>query len=80
LYFSSQIENSNIVLSIKDGNKIAPNDLEKVFDPGFAVGTNENLGPSLAISKFIIESMNCSIKLEASETGTTYLVSIPILF
>ncbi|MBK7631362.1 MAG: cyclic nucleotide-binding domain-containing protein [Ignavibacteriales bacterium] len=80
LYFSSQIENSNIVLSIKDGNKIAPNDLEKVFDPGFTGSTNENLGLSLAISKFIIESMNGSIKLESSDTGTTYLVSIPILF
>jgi signal transduction histidine kinase len=80
LYFSSQVENSNIILTIKDGNKISSDDLNKVFDPGFTGGTNENLGLSLAISKFIIESMNGSIKLASSESGTTYVVSIPILY
>ncbi len=79
LYFSSSIESINIVLNIKDGNKINSEDLDKVFDSNFTGGTNENIGLSLAISKFIIESMNGSIKLEASESGTTYLVSIPIL-
>ena len=79
LYFSSSIESINIVLNIKDGNKINREDLEKAFDSNFTGGTNENIGLSLAISKFIIESMNGSIKLEASESGTTYLVSIPIL-
>ncbi|MEO8230864.1 MAG: cyclic nucleotide-binding domain-containing protein [Ignavibacteriota bacterium] len=79
LYFSSSIESINVVLNIKDGNKINSEDLEKVFDPNFTGGTNENIGLSLAISKFIIESMNGSIKLESSESATTYLVTIPIL-
>lgn len=80
LYFSSHVESINVILTIKDGNRINLNILEKVFDPDFTGNNNENIGLSLAISKFIIESMNGSIKLEASDTGTTYLVSIPILF
>lgn len=79
LYFSSSIESINVVLNIKDGNKINSEDLENVFDSNFTGGTAENIGLSLAISKFIIESMNGAIKLKASESGTTYLVSIPIL-
>lgn len=79
LYFSSQVENSQVVLIIKDGNKIPPNDLENIFNPGFTGGTNETLGLSLAISKFIVESMNATIKAESSDSGTTYMVSIPIL-
>jgi signal transduction histidine kinase len=74
------VESINVILTIKDSNRINLNILEKVFDPDFTGNNNENIGLSLAISKFIIESMNGSIKLEASDTGTTYLVSIPILF
>jgi signal transduction histidine kinase len=79
LYFSSQVEDTNVVLHIKDGNKIDSKDLlENVFDPGFTNNTNESVGLSLAIAKFIIESMNGSITLQNAESGTSYLVSIPI--
>lgn len=79
LYFSSQVEDTQVVLNVKDGNKIDGKDLlEKVFDPGFTNNTNESVGLSLAIAKFIIESMNGSITLQNAESGTSYLVSIPI--
>jgi C4-dicarboxylate-specific signal transduction histidine kinase len=79
LYFSSQVEAANVVLNIKDGNKINSKDLlENVFNPGFTNNTNESVGLSLAIAKFIIESMNGSITLQNAESGTSYLVSIPI--
>ncbi len=79
LYFSTQVEDKNIVLNITDGNKIDSADLaENVFDPGFTNNTNESVGLSLAIAKFIIESMNGSITLQNAESGTSYLVSIPI--
>ena len=79
LYFSSLLEDTKVVLHIADGNKIDKNDLlEKVFDPGFTNSTGESLGLSLAIAKFIIESMNGSINLQSSESGTSYLISIPV--
>lgn len=79
LYFSSQVDDSYVILTIKDENKIDSKDhLEKFFDPGFTNSKNENLGLSLSIAKFIIESMNGSITLQSSESGTSYLISIPI--
>ena len=79
LYFSSQVDDTRMVLIIADGNKIDGNDLlEKVFDPGFTNGSGESLGLSLAIAKFIIESMNGSINLKPTDSGTSYLISIPI--
>lgn len=73
------MEDTKVVLHIADGNKIDKNDLlEKVFDPGFTNSTGESLGLSLAIAKFIIESMNGSINLQSSESGTSYLISIPV--
>lgn len=79
LYFSSQVESSKVVLNIKDGNKIAGKDLSaNVFDPGFTINNNESVGLSLAIAKFIIESINGTIILQNEEPGTSYLVSIPI--
>lgn len=79
LYFSSQVESSKVVLNIKDGNKIAGKDLSaNVFDPGFTINNNESVGLSLAIAKFIIESINGTITLQNEEPGTSYLVSIPI--
>lgn len=79
LYFSSQVENAKVVLNIKDGNKINSKDLlENVFDPGFTINNYESVGLSLAIAKFIIESINGSITLQNEEPGTSYIVSIPI--
>ncbi|MDP2364685.1 MAG: GAF domain-containing sensor histidine kinase, partial [Ignavibacteria bacterium] len=79
LYFSSHIEGANAVLTIKDENKfISVNHLEKVFDPAFNNDNDEIIGLSLAISKFIIESMKGLITVQLSDSGTIYLVSIPI--
>ena len=79
LYFSSQVEGANAVLIIKDENKfIKANHVEKVFDPDFDNDNDEKIGLSLAISKFIIESMHGTIKVQVDDSGTRYLISIPI--
>ena len=51
---------------------------QKFFDPAYTGSNGENLGLSLAITKFIIESMNGSINLQPSDSGTSYLVSFPV--
>ena len=79
LYFSSQVEGANAVLIIKDENKfIKVNHLEKVFDPDFDNDNDEKIGLSLAISKFIIESLRGTITVQVDDSGTRYLISIPI--
>ena len=79
LYFSSQVDGVKVKLTIKDGNKIEGSENEqKFFDPTYTGSNGENLGLSLAITKFIIESMNGSISLEPSDSGISYLVSFPV--
>ena len=79
LYFSSQVNDAKLMLTIKDQNKIELNDnVQKLFDPSYMGSNGENLGLSLAITKFIIESMNGSISLEPSDSGISYLVSFPV--
>jgi len=79
LYFSSQVNDDKLMLTIKDENKIEANDnAQKFFDPSYMGSNGENLGLSLAITKFIIESMNGSINLQPSDSGTSYLVSFPV--
>jgi len=79
LYFSSQVEGANAVLIIKDENKfIKVNHIEKVFDQDFDNDNDEKIGLSLAISKFIIESMRGTITVQVDDSGTRYLISIPI--
>lgn len=79
LYFSSQVDDAKVRLTIKDESKIEGNEHEqKFFDPSYTGSNGENLGLSLAITKFIIESMNGSINLQPSDSGTSYLVSFPV--
>ena len=79
LYFSSHEEDKNAVLTIRDENKfIKKNHLENIFDPDFNNDGDEKIGLSLAISKFIIESMQGTITVHLVDSGTSYLVSIPI--
>ena len=79
LYFSSQVDDAKVMLTIKDESKIEGNENEqKFFDPAYTGSNGENLGLSLAITKFIIESMNGSINLQPSDSGTSYLVSFPV--
>ena len=78
LYFSCQEESANAVLTIKDENKfIKSNHLENIFNPAFNNDIDEKIGLSLAISKFIIESMDGTIKISIDDSGTSYSVSIP---
>ena len=79
LYFSCHEESANVVITIKDENKfIKANHLEKIFNPAFNNDSDEKIGLSLAISKFIIESMQGTITVQVADSGTSYLVSIPI--
>ena len=79
LYFSSKVEGTNAVLKIKDENKfIKQHHIDKVFDPAFNNDNDEKIGLSLAISKFIVESMKGAITAQIDDSGTSYLVSIPI--
>ncbi len=79
LYFSSRVDDAKVMLTIKDENKIEDSENEqKFFDPAYTGSNGENLGLSLAITKFIIESMNGSINLQPSDSGTSYLVSFPV--
>ena len=80
IYCSSNIAGSDAVLTFKDDNKfIKQSHLKEIFDPGFTNGNGEIIGLSLAISKFILESVGGSISIQISDSGTSYLVSIPIL-
>lgn len=79
LYFSSHVSGSKVLLTILDENKILnEKHFEQAFDPNFSINEKETIGLSLAIAKFIIESMNGSIVLNKTESGTSYLVSIPV--
>jgi len=79
LYFSTKVEGANAVLTIKDENKfVKANHIEKVFDPAFNNDNDEKIGLSLAISKFIIESMHGTITVKIDDSGTRYLISIPL--
>ena len=79
LYFSNQVNAGKVLLTIRDENKILnEKHFEQAFDPNFSINEKETIGLSLAIAKFIIESMNGSIVLNKTESGTSYLVSIPV--
>jgi len=78
LYFSSQHEGDNLLLNIKDtGHGIKDELINKIFDPVYKDGEEEKTGLGLAIAKYILESMNCKIKLESYITGTIYTIALP---
>lgn len=79
LYFITSSENTNAILTVKDENKIVkPFHTNKIFNPDFNI-TTEAMGMSLAIAKFVVESMKGSIKAGVDKTGTSYIISIPIV-
>lgn len=79
LYFTTSLEDNNAILSVKDENKIIkPVHTNNIFHSEFNI-TSEAMGLSLAIAKFIVESIQGTITAAADETGTTYIFSIPIV-
>jgi len=79
LYFITSTENNNAILTVKDENKIVKSiHTNNIFNPDFNI-TPEAMGISLAIAKFIAESMKGTIKASVDGTGTSYVFSIPIV-
>lgn len=79
IYFSSNIIDNVVHLTIKDENKtIKEFDLDNLFNPNLFNENGENIGLSLSIAKFIIESMNANIKLQLNNPGLLYQISIPV--
>jgi two-component system nitrogen regulation sensor histidine kinase GlnL len=78
LYFSSQHDGENILLSIKDvSHGIKEELIDKIFEPVYKDGEEEKTGLGLAIARYILESMNYNLKLESSITGTIYTIVLP---
>lgn len=79
IYFSSELIDSTLHLTIKDENKtINEFDLNNLFNPNLFNDHGENIGLSLSIAKFIFESMNANIKLQFNNPGLLYQISIPV--
>jgi len=79
LYFSTKVENNSVILIVKDENKVLNNEtIKQVFDTNFSHDGITKAGLSLAISKFLIESMHCTLELQSSGSETNYIVSIPV--
>lgn len=76
--------NRNIVAEIKDnGVGIAPENLEKIFDPGFTTkGVKVGVGLGLSIChKIVVEEHGGHIEVRSQlGKGTTFLISIPEKF
>ncbi|MCZ7609150.1 MAG: cyclic nucleotide-binding domain-containing protein [Ignavibacterium sp.] len=79
IYFSSELNDNTLNLIIKDENKtVKESDVDNLFNPNLFNDSGENIGLSLAISKFIIEAMNAKIKLQFNNPGLLYQISIPV--
>ena len=73
-------ENNHIILSIMDnGNGIAPEVKQKIFEPKFTTKSS-GMGLGLGIVKNIIESHNGTIKcVSKMKKGTTFSIVLPNL-
>ena len=79
LYVSSKVEKDSVKLNLKDDNKILNgNNLNDAYDVNFSHDGVSKTGLSLAISKFLLESMDCKLEIMSSGTETNYMVSIPV--
>ncbi len=79
LYVSSKVEKDSLKLNLKDDNKILNgNNLNEAYDVNFSHDGVSKTGLSLAISKFLLESMDCKLEIMSSGTETNYIVSIPV--
>jgi len=73
-------ESGNVIITVADnGNGIAPEDFNRIFEPKFTTKTS-GMGLGLSIIKNIIENYNGTITFESQEgKGTTFKVSLPII-
>lgn len=80
IYFSNQIDDYNVDLIIKDESTGISKDIaDKIFDLFYTDNQQEKVGLGLAISRYILEGMQGKLKIESSETGIKYLISLPKL-
>jgi len=70
----------NVIITVADnGNGIAPEDFNRIFEPKFTTKTS-GMGLGLSIIKNIIENYNGTITFESQKgKGTTFKVSLPII-
>jgi signal transduction histidine kinase len=73
-------ESGHVIITVADnGNGIAPEDFNRIFEPKFTTKTS-GMGLGLSIIKNIIENYNGTITFESKEgKGTTFTVSLPII-
>ena len=67
-------------ISISDtGGGIPPENLSKIFDPGFTTkGVGVGTGLGLSICYKIIEEHNGKIEVESDNSGTTFTITLPV--
>ncbi|MES2812237.1 MAG: ATP-binding protein [Bacteroidota bacterium] len=75
----SKSNNNAIIKVVDNGNGIAPEDFDRIFEPKFTT-KNSGMGLGLAIIKNIIENYNGSITFKSElKKGTTFKVKLPII-
>jgi len=77
----TQVENENVLLTFSDtGKGIPPDNLEKIFDPGFTTkGVGVGTGLGLSISYQIIKDHRGEILVKSKlGKGTSFYIKIPI--
>lgn len=78
LYFSSYVDNQNVILKIKDESKGINDDFINNISENLISETKEDVSVlGLKIAKYLVEVMNAKLIIESSETGIIYLISIP---
>jgi two-component system, NtrC family, sensor kinase len=73
-------DGDQVGISISDtGVGIPPENLSKIFDPGFTTkGVGLGTGLGLSICYKIIQDHHGTIAAESSDQGTTFTITIPI--
>lgn len=80
LYFSSYVDNQNVILKIKDESKGITDDFINNISENLISETKEDVSVlGLKIAKYLVEVMKAKLIIESSETGIIYLISIPAL-
>lgn len=81
IYFSNQIDDNNVDLIIKDESAgIGKDAVDNIFDLFYTDNQQEKVGLGLAISRHIVDAIQGKLKIESSETGIKYLISLPRLY